>query len=217
MPFSWTREQAVALIMRRLGNRTGLEAWIREELKLAQRKYEGFEPLPWFLVASTPMLYSAATVATPADFLKEFDDGLQEGSLLVIDDDGKTQVLEKDDLGHLIEKVATGDIVANGIPRFYALVEKVFHLFPVPDKNYSGTLWYYKEDVLLDTDIENSWLRNSPEILMGEAGGQIARTLRDEVAVTLFERDKVEGIAKLQVQTAARSSASRSLTLGESS
>lgn len=217
MPFTWTRENAVTTIMRRLGNRTGLESWIRDELKLAQRKFEGFEPLPWFLVTSGAMTYSAATVSAPADFLKEFDDGLQEGSLFIVDADSKTQVLEKDDFGHLVEKVATGDIADSGIPKFYALVNKTFHLFPVPDKSYSGTIWYYKEDTLLDSDIENAWLRNVPEILMGEAGGQIARFLRDEVAVSLFDKDKADGISKLLIQTAARASAGRALVMGESS
>src|SRR5688572_12731232 len=72
-----TRDEAVALIAFRLGDRTDLNDRIIAEMRLAQTELELGPTLPWFLLTemATATLYEGDdTMALPADFLREVDE-----------------------------------------------------------------------------------------------------------------------------------------------
>ena len=46
---------------------------------------------------------------------------------------------------------------------------------------------YYQKAVVLDTNVENLWLANASELLIGGAGLRIAMDLRNKSATELFD------------------------------
>jgi hypothetical protein len=61
--------------------------------------------------------------------------------------------------------------------------------------NYTLTWNYFAEDQILTTDIENKWLREAPEWLIGEAGYRISKDARDPDAIQLFDGLRTQGRA----------------------
>lgn len=196
------RSAAVALIADRLGQRTGLEAKIITELQMAQMQLEGTEPLPWFLKQTATLTTTAAvaTVALPDDFIREFEDAAQRGTLWVPNDEGTGyKAMLKDSFQHLM-----GQDPESGKPTHYALLGSMAYLFPTPDAAYALSLYYYANDLKLDSDIKNGWLAYAPDLLVAWAGFNIARFLRDLQAVDLFRADIAGAQARMAQRAIAR-------------
>lgn len=182
-----TRDEAVSIIANRLGQRSGLSSQIIAEMKLAQTRLERGGFLPWFLRAKYDATIDSTPVTFPAGFLREIED---IALLSYTDDDGVLHELDKDFYSTLVASTANGDIDETGPPGYYAINDATFiHIFPTPDKSYSGQWHFYQGASALETDIENAWLRYAPEVLICETGLRIAKFLRDEVAVALFKDD----------------------------
>lgn len=194
-----TRDEVVVRIQRLLGFRTDKVTVIREELQLAQAFYEdggGLDLMPWFLESE----YSSANttigeerLAVPADFIREHEDG----TLFLFNSSAEAADqwidLPKSDLDAL--KIKFGG--SQNTPCFYALVGDYFRLFPIPDKIYAIKMIFYQKEPILDSDIENDWLKYAEELISGHAGAKVAFALRDKNAEAMFE--KMEGRALQQV------------------
>jgi len=179
-----TRDAAVGIIQNRLGQRTNSEVTtqIIGELQLAQSDLELEPSLPWFMIKSVTENESTASFSTETDFIRE----LQEVSGLSVVISGQRLPLVKDDFDYLSRQES---LTGTGQPKFYSLLGSTYYLFPVPNGVYSFTKIYYATQALLTSNIENSWLKHIPGLLISIAGERMARYLRDPEATGLFVQD----------------------------
>lgn len=205
-----TRGEAVTAIMDRLGNRTGIETKVITELKLSQTKLEHAQELPWFLLTRKTDYVTVAgtqTVAVASDFLREFEDV----PLYVVDSNGADQALDKDDFDVMHR---SGNFLTNGQPTNYDLIGTNFYLFPIPNVVYTLKSFYYAAATVLSTDIENSWLKYMPELLISDAGIQLAKFFRDPGAIQLFKESRAEAYTLMLAENESRKQAARAAYLG---
>lgn len=195
-----TREGAVTLLMSRLGNRTGLEAKIRSEILLAQTKLEGMPVLPWFLVVDTGSVNTVASTrsaALPTDFLRMWE----ETFLYLTASSGTRTRIPLEDYGFVTDQ---DNYVNEATPEMAAVVGLSLHFSPKPDAIYNVAFAYYAKAAVLSTDISNAWLDYAPDLLIAETGIQVARFLRDALAVQMFRDEKAEAMARLAQENTAR-------------
>lgn len=204
------RDDAVAIIRNRLGNRTGYDTQIVDEMKLSQTKLEHLQELPWFLLTRKTdyaTVASTQTVAVVTGFLREFEDV----PLYVVDSDGADQALDKDDFDVMHR---SGNFLTPGQPTNYDLIGTNFYLFPTPNAIFTLKSFYYAAAAVLSTNVENVWLANAPELLIADAGMNIARYLRDPIAFGFFKESRAEAYSLLQVENVARKEAARAAYMG---
>lgn len=173
------RDVAVARVKQMLGFRKDQDANIVQAMQEVQSELEKEPELPDFLRKTYSGLVTVANVRTvnvPSDFIREWE----QDQMNITTSDGPQSVV-KDELGFL--RIRYTD---TGVPLKYALVNKQFYLFPMPDQIYTIDGTYYAKDAVLSTNIENLWLENIPEILIGGAGVLLATGLRDKDAIQLF-------------------------------
>jgi len=179
------RSEAITIIKRGLGFRQTQDAAIVAALKEAQRDLELGQTLPnWLLVFDEAVVTTVgvATVALPTGFLRFHEDY----PLYVIDDEGrrvsvprKQQVEARDAYGS----------VTDGATRVFVQDTKArLTLLPTPTTVYSLYVTYYKAAVVLDSEVENLWLKNAPNYLVGMAGLKVAADLRDKAGVERFSK-----------------------------
>ena len=215
-----TRDEAIALIQQQLGFRTDLESTIILNLKAAQLLLEKEPTKPWFLLSEDSYVRTTAAeqrLQLPSDFLQEAEEAVLR---YVPDEDDDADVdtsneveLVKEDYDVLRVNYKSN---VEGPPEAYALVGEYFRLFPTPDDDYLIRMIYYKQDTVLDTNVENAWLKHAPYVLMGKAGWQIASALRDSFAQTTFSKWEAQGRVILFSQNEARAHVNRSYQVGGS-
>lgn len=202
------RTAAVARIQRGLGFRTDQSDNAIACLQEAQRKLEMGRTLPWFLRvedATINILAGNSVVALPTDFLRPIDDEPMRYTTLSA---GSTRVryIERKELQQALQTF--GDSNAAG-PQVYALRGNSFFFMPTPDVNYTVTYTYFKRADPLTSNIENAWLANAPEVLIGNAGLALAYDLRDQDAVKIFTTMRDDAAGALFREIIAREEAGR--------
>lgn len=171
-----------------------LEAKIILRLQEAQRDLEKGKTLPKFLIeedAALTLLATTHTVALPTGFLR-------------VDDEVPIHYTPADsDLPVFLSKKFYNDAVLANIretneaagPTVYVIRKTVIDFVTTADTDYA-LLWnYYKAADLLTTNVENAWLANAPEWLIGEAGLRMAMDARDKTAVEIFSSMRQAGRA----------------------
>lgn len=179
------RDKAISIIARRLGNRTDLDADILDEMQLVQESLEHGDKLPFFLLsemASTSTTADEERVVLPGDFLKEYE----EGALWYYDASAAEQWTP---LTRAAMEELKGAELGTGEPQYYALADNYIRLAPIPDAVYSLKMLYYAEDTVLDTDIENNWLKYAPEWIIAETGARVATYIQNDKLVQRFMQD----------------------------
>lgn len=175
------RDDAVQIIMDRLGQRTGLETLIIRHMQAAQQTLQSKPTLPWFLVRTWDFTTSQPYEPVPHHFLREVEDVCP---LMMIDTVGSP--LEKLDYDFLI---TSPDYAGRGKPTAYAVQGGRIYLFKAPDKSYDFRFMYYAADAPLTSNIKNHWLMFASDLLIAATGISVAKSLRDLEAAALFERD----------------------------
>lgn len=193
-----TRTVAIQRINRGLGFRkdgNSLESKIVLTLQEAQRDLEKGKTLPRFLLqedVSVALASGASTAALPTGFLRESDENtlhyFKSGS-------DKPHYLARRYLKDAREALLDSDDVAAGPPSVYVVRKSTFDFIITADTDYTLYLDYYKAADSLAADVENAWLANAPEWLIGEAGLRIAKDLRDKSAVIIFSDMRTSGRA----------------------
>lgn len=218
-----TRDEAVAIILNRCGNRSGdttLTAQAVTEMKFVQEELERGEKanLPWFLEteytdAAFKTSTSVPTVAVPTGFLRELD---EERVTLFYQD------TTQDDEWVPIKKVDYDEAKTEyggsepGAPQVYCLLGENYRFFPAPDAEYALKALLYIADTTLATNIENKWLKYAGKLIMGRTGEVVAgQLLRDESARALFADMAMKGGAALERDNVARKEAGRARSQGE--
>jgi hypothetical protein len=198
-----TRSEAVTRINDALGFRVAgnpIEAVAIRRLQEAQRDLEAGKTLPRFLLQEDQTLLLPAgehALALPTGFIREDDDNrlhftsadtnlpLYLKSMRYVDAVLQVTTQQRPDEPQL-QTVA---------PSVYVIRKSTVDFITLADQDYTLIWNYYKADDLLTTDIENQWLANAPEWLIGEAGSRLALDLRDEVAKGLFDEMGTKGRA----------------------
>lgn len=216
-----TRDEAVAQIKRGLTFRVGtvVDSDIESELREAQRRVERGEalspagrrvPLPWFLKVYDQTLTIAAAsdeVNLPDNFLAEDD---AEGPYYTPDSGSYPTYLRK--WSPEGPNKTRSDFTA---PAFYQIRKTTMKVFPAPD-NETTLYWsYYAKDSLLDSNIENEWLKEVPTLLVGLAGQEIAMDMKNASAVEKFSAMYGRAVDGLEVVNFRRDFGNRRLQMGE--
>lgn len=197
------RSEAIADIQRTLGYRSDKHDEIVLTLKKAQNQLEtGLTP-PWFLEEEEPLatVGGQPRVALPDDFWVERDPGPHIGG------------------SFLIKRGEREAILAHGKssgsqPSIYTLQPAHLKLYPIPDAAYTITFPYYKHDTVLDTDIENGWLKHAPLVLIGSAGVLLAADLRNATAMAKFSEQLQTGQELMYRQQGQHETANYRVVMG---
>lgn len=210
------RDDAVTRMRRYLGFNPRLDtAILVDALKDAQQELENRPELPWFLiteVATISTTQGESRVALPADFIREYE---QEALYIYDSSEGKWTPLEKRDADQLRKKFKD-DSDSEDEPKFYALDGSYYRLYPVPDAVYTLKSVYYAQDTVLDSDVENNWLKFAPNLMIGLAGMFVTKGTRDQQAKMEFQELAQLGGSQLDREMEARDTANRRYVMGGS-
>lgn len=181
------RDVAVSRIKQGLGflSSSSYDDTIVLALQEAQRELEKGKTLPKFLIEEDVVLSAVANVPTinlPSGFIRPVD-----GDDLRYTPAGETTT------EYLQRKLSLSDALIAyenstlEFPRVYVLRKATLYLVPTPTVAISFRWSYYKQAALLTTNIENVWLTNEPDWLIGEAGYRMALDMRNSDAITSFD------------------------------
>lgn len=162
-------------------------------LQEAQRDLEAGKTLPRFLILENQTFtlpQGDHSVPIPANFLRLDDDNLPHYTNL---DSFLPQYLEwEPSYSKAVLRIMTlqrpGEPAQTVLaPRLFTLRGSTIDFISTADRDYDLGWDYYRRDDTLETNIENLWLSEAPEWLIGEAGYRIALDLRDDTAKGLFD------------------------------
>ena len=206
-----TRDEAVALLEDRLGNRgTTFDALIVTEMKAAQTRLEMLPQLPWFLLTHSTDLATVSgtkTVELPSSFLMEDE----YSQLFLIDDDGNFRRVIKKTYDTLR---GSGHFDSDSLPIFFALQKSTLYFFPTPSGGNTIDWFFFAQDTVLSSNVENEWLKYVPELLVAAAGLRVARYMRSAELIQLFTQDYKDALGEMLLQDEARRQASLDAYMG---
>lgn len=205
------RTEAVTRIQDGLGFASRQSDKIILRLQEAQRELEKGKTLPKFLLQELQplaLVINTASVSLPARFLR-FDDTVNP---FYVANNAITTiriVLEYRDA--LAAYYLNGEDTA---PKVMVIRKSDVHFINQANANYTIFWNYYKGAEPLITDIENEWLANAPEWLIGEAGWRMAMDARDKDAAMLFDTMRKTARAAIFGEIVASEEASGPLIMG---
>jgi hypothetical protein len=206
------RDVAVTRIQDGLGFAARQSDKIVLRLQEAQRELELGKTLPKFLLQTNqilvlPLHFNLAPL--PAGFLRI--------------DDSNIPWYANDDLSIVYLSIKREFLEAhkaqwrNGefSPPVVGVIEKSnINFINNSDKQYNIFWSYYKAATVLTSNIENEWLANAPEWLIGEAGWRMAMDARDKDATALFDMMRKTGRAAVFGEIVASEESSGPLIMG---
>ena len=176
------RDAAVSLIALRLGNRTDLNDQIIAEMQLVQETLERSPLMPFFLLtemATAQTVTDIERVALPTDFLQEYE----AGALWYYAASGDT--LWTPLIKRALEDFKGAELTS-GAPQYYAVTGEYFRIAPIADAAYDIKMLYYAQADVLDTNIENGWLKYAAEWIIAETGTRIAAYIQNDKMISVF-------------------------------
>lgn len=220
------RDAAVSIIKSRLGNIQGTahDNMIVANMQLIQSfVLERGHELPWFLevdsnAEGTNMTTTAnvETVDLPTNFLREQDE--VRYPLLRVDSSAESGYypLEKMDYTVAVGRYVTGDGATQaGRPIKYAIIgEKVYFRY-IPDAAYTLRLFYVKSDTVLDSNIENQWLKYAADLVIAETCRQTAEDLQYQKLIDKFRQDGLLARERVRRETVSRREAGFMRSMGD--
>lgn len=211
------RSEAIERINEGLGFRKSgntLEQHIILRLQEAQRDLERGKTLPRFLLQEDQTLTLTAAThssAKPTGFLRESDENRLH--YFVLGSDKPIFLARRYYIDAVIAQLVHDDELPRA-PSVYVIRNSTIDFITTADITYTLRWDYYKAAELLTTDIENEWLANAPEWLIGEAGYRIAMSTRDKDAVALFNDLRTSARAATFAEDLAAELASGPLHIG---
>lgn len=206
------RDDAVIRIQDGLGFAARQSDKIILRLLEAQRDLEKGKTLPKFLLQESQalvLLTGTSTVALPSGFLRVDDDNPPH--FVAPATVSPVFVAIKHNYRDALE--ANYDDTPSG-PKVAVIRNSVIDFIATADTTYNMTWNYYKAAALLTTNIENEWLANASDWLIGMAGLRMARDARDKDAVGIFQSMMTEGRAACFGEIVASEQASGPLVMG---
>lgn len=215
------RTAAVQEIKRGLGFRQTQDSSIILALQSAQRILETGRTLPDWMIeydALISVTTGVPTFALPTRFLRMHDDY----DLYYLNSDGARVFIPRKNYTEAYQAyVASGDeddevdVATSSYPQVWVQRSKTVGLLvPTPTVSFSAYLTYYKAGELLTSDVENVWLANAPELIIGLAGINIAGMLRDKDALVYFTTKYKMGQGSFMGEVVENELAGRGLVMG---
>lgn len=177
------RDVAIARVQAGLGFTTSLSDHIALRMQEEQRDLERGKTLPRFLLLEDETLTLAqgtTDVALPTNFLRRSEFSLRYTPT----SETKSKVIPWKRFDEAYEAIEEDSDAAG--PKVAIFRTDSIRFLPEADVAYSITWTYYRKDDLLTSNIENLWLANAPELIIGGAGLRIAKDKRDAGAMALF-------------------------------
>lgn len=209
-----TRDEAVSLMKKLLGFRRNLDDECVTALKAAQTTLEAGPTKPWFLLTERATIATRSgeqRVRVPDTMLVEADNL----HLYYIPDDTEEAPVKLTKNAYDTLREAYGE-EEPGDPETYALVGNYFMIFPEPDDDYTLEMRVFAQDEVLDSNIENKWLKYVPYALIGKAGILVASMVRDKDALASFTQMEREGRMILMANDIERDLNNQELQIGGS-
>jgi len=215
-----TRDDAIELILARLGQRQNDEALQSAavlEMNLAQKQLERGAFKPWFLLSELRDTVTQAgeeRLALPADYLQE----AENGALWLVQNGVRTELVKTDyELG--LQQYPNA-----GVPKKYSLNGKYLRLHPTPDAVYSLQSQFFVSQPLITvaynptvhgTDT-NAWLTYAEDWLIAETGKALAAAYtRDTELAVIFGGMATEARTRVMTDTVAREEANYQRSMGD--
>lgn len=187
------RSEAISIIKAATGFRAGSDTTIIRALKTAQRDLEQGKTLPNFLLQFDTTIAVTANnpvITLPTGFLRLHDDY----DMYYLNSSLARVFLPRRNFTEAYQAyVASGEDDDTPSASDSAYPQVVVYrnatqavLIPTPTVSFTAYLTYYKAGVVLDSDVENEWLANSANYLIGMAGLHVAGPLRDKDAMSYF-------------------------------
>lgn len=209
-----TRDEVVSILVERLGNRPALIPSIIMEMQISQamKMEQNGKFQPWFLTTE----YAIETtevgenrIPLPDDFLME----VEEKGLWIKNSEEKWVPLKKRPEDELTEFY--GDTPA--APKEYALTGLNFLLFPVPDAAYQIRFKYIASQEVLNSDVENNWLKYAPDLMIALVGHTLSLTrIQNPQLAASFEKEISPAWDRLFSMHEARAHTNTQYTKGDS-
>ena len=177
------RSEAITIIKRGLGFRQTQDAAIIAALKQAQRDAELGQTLPnWLLSFDQPIVTTAGSpiVTLPPGFIRfanEYVPYYTNADLAVVTLPLRHNLEAKE--AYLTSRAEDPQV-------FVQQTKTRGYLVPTPKTSFTLFVTAYKSAEVLDSEIENAWLRFAPNYLIGMAGTHVAGDLRDRGAAEKF-------------------------------
>lgn len=191
-------------------------------LQEAQRDLERGKTLPKFLLLEDqPLLLAVGEheVPLPEDFLRADDNN---PLYYVADDSHLAHYLQQyryyRDAVHAVASQQRPDqpMQTTDAPWLYVIRKDVIDFITFADRSYDLVWNYYRRDAVLTTNIENLWLANAAEWLIGEAGIRMAADKRDKGGIELFTNVMQKGRMAVYADDLAAEDAAGPIAMGAS-
>lgn len=211
-----TRDEIVALVALRLGNRTDLDSRILSEMLMVQDDMEQGDFLPWFL---TTLDDGIANDGTNTDIiyldteLPDFILPLEYADLEWYDSDAAEWIaLEKRysmrELQH-----ADSRIFSEGVPAIYTIIGTQVRLYPDPGEVKTFRWWYSAKQAALSSASSNAWTVNAPELFASLTCAKMAPQLQMADMVQVYAGMAAVAEARLRKMDEARRTTSTNLSM----
>lgn len=208
-----TRDEAVTRIQDGLGFTGQLTSKIQLRLQEAQRDLEKGKTLPKFLLQedqTLSLLSGTHSVALPTGFLRVDDENPPHFFPDATTNDPTFIALKR----NYREALEANSSAEAGSPAVAVIRNTVIDFITNADQNYTLTWNYYKADQVLASNIENLWLANAADWLVGFAGFRMARDARDKDGMTIFQAMMTEGRAAVFAEIIAKEESSGPVVMG---
>ena len=222
-----TRDEAVDIIMGRLGKRTNasLQADIIMEMFLTVQPIlleKNGVFFPWFLEASSlaalTTTIDSEVVALPSDFLAELEDDALWYYDAAASSDQQWTVMIKDDWDIIKARRQGG-----GKPTHYAVKGTDIYLKPTPDQAYTLRLGYNASDVDLNGTygdgngaLTNQWLTHAADWFIAETGALIAEHyIQSDPLANRFRGSVSVAKQRVYMETISKKEINQSRQMGE--
>lgn len=196
------RDSLFALLAQRLGSRPDLiPRMIPEMIMLQETVLEQHHWLPWFLeteIATTLTVPGEERLQLPVDFLGE----IEEQALWWYNEAESPAMIP-------LKKMTYDDLLqrysGQGSPKAYAVGAEYFFLGNIPDREYTLKMRYLARDAVLDTNIQNKWLKYASDVVAAELGVVLAEKHMQHAELALaFRTDAKAAWDRLYVAHVAR-------------
>jgi len=206
------RSVAVTRIQDGLGFTSNQSDKIILRLQEAQRELEMGKTLPPFLLRESQtlsLLTGTSSVALPTGFLR-IDDAFRP-YFIAVGATSPTFVDVKRNYSDALEANYSDETEG---PKVMVVRKSTVDFITQADANYTIVWQYYASGAPLTGEIENEWLANGAEWLIGEAGWRMAMDKRDKDAISIFDGLRKMGRAAVFGEIIADEEASGPLLMG---
>jgi len=208
------RDKLIEIVLRQAGQRqddTDFELQLRDELLSIQYDLEHMNLCPWFLDSDETLLQTPNDGTRLVAPLSGFLCMIPDQPLYYVDADGYTHELLKHNYSYNVKHHG-----GYGKPVAYTENGGGFLIFPIPDQVYNLSLIYSKADQVLNSNIENNWLKYARDLLEARLVMKaVTNYTQDSSQVRIAPADVQRALQRLMAETEAKREINADLAIGD--